>query len=168
MFKILLNNPRVVKKELTEKYESIGELIESIFPFSDDCLYINWNHIDIQISYKYDLSIIFEDFVYIYNFLESHEEKLRISFPSNTFDVEWDIKKDGNHIDILSQWNTVLSHNEKILNENSLLKTDINTFTKELSKLLSFIYKIIIDEADNVDTLVLSDILKSKPINLLI
>lgn len=169
MFEIFLNKPRIDKKTSLKDCESIGELIENIFPLSEDYFYINWNRITIFISYKYDLSIIFEDYVYIFKFLESsNEDKLKITFPSNTFDVIWDIRKDRDNINILSQWNTVLSHNEKKLNESSFLEVNADIFRKELSKLLRFIYNLIIYEANNINTFLLNDILKNKPSSLIL
>lgn len=152
------------KKSLKE-YNSIGELIENIFPLSDDCFYIKWNSIDIPLSYKYDLSIIFEDLLYIFEFLKSQDNILQISFPSNTFDVAWDIKKDTDYINISSQWNVVLSHNEKVLNENSVLNIPLYLFKNELSKLLRFIYEIFDKEKDNINEELLDNILDNKPNN---
>ncbi|MCQ9636741.1 hypothetical protein MP477_17435 [Chryseobacterium sp. WG23] len=168
MFEIVLNKPFVKENKSLEEYESIGELIENIFPFSEDCFCINWNNIAVSLSYKYDLSIIFEDFVYIFKFLESSENKLKIIFPSNTFDVIWDIQKVENSVIIFSIWNTVLNHNEKELNENSFLKVNFDRFKAELSELLKFIYKIIIDNKNNINNYLLSDILEDRPNNLIL
>ncbi|MCW3161387.1 hypothetical protein [Chryseobacterium oryctis] len=168
MFKIILNHPHIEEEESLKKYESVGELIENIFPLSEDCFCIVWNNININLSYKYDLSIIFDDFVYVIKFLESKNNVLQIAFPSNTFDVVWDMKKDGSNINILSQWNTVLSHNEKILNEYPFLSIDSNLFKDELSKILEFIYKNIIKRKENINEELLNDILDNKPNGLIL
>lgn len=164
MFEIVLNHPHIEEGKSLKEYGSIGELIENIFPLSEDCFYINWNNIYVSLSYKYDLSIIFEDFIYLYKFLESYENNLQMTFPSNTFDVLWNIKKDGYNIIIEGQWNTVLNHNEKILNENSFLNINLDLFKKEILKLLKFIYKIFIKIKDNIDEKLLNSILDDKPI----
>ncbi|GEN67722.1 hypothetical protein [Chryseobacterium rhizosphaerae] len=166
MFEIVLNHPHIEDEKSLKEYKSIGELIENIFPLSEDYFYINWNHIYVSLSYKYDLSIVFEDFIYIYKFLESYENNIQMTFPSNTFDVMWNIKKDGYDIIIESQWNTILSHNENILNENSFLKINLSLFKKEISKILEFIYKIFIRGKGNIDDQLLSDILDDKPTGL--
>ncbi|UKB85050.1 hypothetical protein LF887_05335 [Chryseobacterium sp. MEBOG06] len=163
MFKIILNPPHIVEEQSLKEYESIGELIEGIFPLSTDFFYISWNNIDVSLSYKYDLSIIFEDFVYIIKFLESKDRILKLAFPSNTFNVVWNIRKEGNNISILSQWNTVLSHNEKTLNDNSFLNIDSNLFKNELSKILKFIYEIIINKKESINGQLLNDIFYNKP-----
>jgi len=163
MFKIILNKPHIGEIISLRTCESVGELIENIFPQSNDCFYIKWNNIDVSLSYKYDLSIIFDDIVYIVKFLESQGDFLQMTFPSNTFDVIWNIKKDDNIIIITSQWNTVLSHNEEILNENPILRVDLNLFQKELSKLLNFVYEIIINRKYDINKQLLIDILENKP-----
>ncbi|SMP35267.1 hypothetical protein [Chryseobacterium profundimaris] len=168
MFEIILNHPRIDKKKTLTKFKSVGELIENIFPFSEDYLYVKWRGISIPVSYKYDLSMILEDFVYIVKFLESSENLLSLAFPSNTFDVEWNMRKEYGKIIIQSKWNTVLSHNEKILNENSYLIVDIDTFKSQIFKMLEFIYKIIFYRKDDIDKHLLNEILKNKPNNLII
>ncbi|UWX59734.1 hypothetical protein N0B40_15095 [Chryseobacterium oranimense] len=164
MFKIILNHPHIEEEESLKEYESLVELIENIFPLSEDYFCISWNNIDVLLSYKYDLSIIFDDFVYIIKFLDSKDNMLHMTFPSNTFDVIWDMKKDGNNINIVSQWNTVLSHNENILNKNSFLSIDSNLLKNELSRILEFIYGIIINRREDVNEKLLNDILDNKPL----
>lgn len=166
MIEIILCNPFINKGKSLKKIESVGELIENIFPISSDHFCLVWNNIEIHLSYKYDLSVIFDDFVYIYKFLESTEKDLQIFFPSNTFDVRWDIEKNDAHILISSYWNTVLSHNEKLLNENAHLKITSSSFKKELSKLLRFIYDIIIDIHSDIEEQLFSDLLENKPFSL--
>lgn len=163
MFEIILNRPHIENEKSLTEYESTGELIDNIFPLSEDCLFISWNQIYVPLSYKYDLSIIFDDFVHIYKFLGSQETTLQMTFPSNTFDVIWDLQKNGNDVIISSIWSTVLSHNEKWLNENSSLTISINLFKIEMSKLLKFIYDLIFLRKDKISKFLLNEILENKP-----
>ena len=166
MFEIILNHPHIEREKSLKTCDSIGELIENIFPLRGDYFTIKWNDISVSLSYKYDLSVIFEDFVYLFKFLESNENILQVTFPSNTFNVVWDIKKDEDNIDIVSIWNSVLNHNEQILNSNSFLKININLFISELSKILCFIYRIFIDRKNVINGNLIDDILEDKPVSL--
>jgi hypothetical protein len=149
MLKIQISNPLFSPLECDEEL-SMDEIIELLFPLENEYLFLIWNNIFIPLSYKYDISVILDDFIEIVNFLDQKNVvKQEIHWPSNTFSAKWILEKDDNKINITSEWFHTLGNLTTLLNSVNYMSIDQDTFRHEILKLLIFIKNTIQNNTSN-------------------
>ena len=143
-FVIQVSNPRVyIKKQCLKDIESISDLIEEIFPMYNEEMILIWNNIRIPLEYKYDVSVIMDDLLdLLQTILNENEGEVSISWPSNTFRSEWNLKWKGQSLSIDSKWFSVAGLTEDILNKHNKIEIYTNEFLAEWKMLLRFLIKI--------------------------
>lgn len=141
MFKVQLCNPEILTI-IDENDTGIEEAIETIFPLETEYGFIMWNNIFIPVSYKYDISFMIKDFVRLYQFVKSENEKtLLLHWASNTFASQWELVKKGDSTQIKTFWTTVIGGIEDLLNSKSEITIDSALFAQEIQSMIIFIKK---------------------------
>ena len=139
MFDIQISNPKASEFR-NESASNLDEAIESIFPLHTEYAFIIWNHIFIPLSYKYDLSIIIKDIIFILNELSDKKEGgFKLDWPSDTFSSSWTVEFNASMVKISATWHTVIGSVEELLNANSPLEVEKQEFIEKWMTLFSFI-----------------------------
>lgn len=113
----------------------LAEAIQLSFPLDTADAVLQWNEVSIPISYKYDLSVIFEDVLEI---LESclDGKTTEICFGSDTFNSDWAVKPQDGMVSISTYWHSVVGDTESDLNKNSDLVVPKMYFLLQWSRLV--------------------------------
>jgi hypothetical protein len=146
MIKIQISNPRLLGIK-DDNDSNIEDAIETIFPSNTEYAFLIWNNIFIPLSYKYDISKMINDFIFLEKFIDSNEEEINIYWASNTFSSIWKLQKKQNMIKIQSKWNCVLGSLIDLLNTKSEIVVDSKQLNMELYKMLKFI-KLSLDKCN--------------------
>lgn len=158
--------PRVTGEKDIED-STLNECIQTIFSSDSEKLFIKWHGIYIPLDYKYTISIVCEDIIYMLEELIKHESgNLRIDWPSNDFRCDWNVVWQGNSIIIESKWFSILGDSqfllEDLLNKLGVLTVNKSQFIYEWSKLFGKIIEAI--EQCNYTEKEIADICKLKSI----
>lgn len=140
----------------------VADAIETIFPMKTERGFIVWNHVYIPFSYKYDLSVMIDDILFmIFKLKETNQGSYKFCFGSNTFNAEWDLSWKDTNLYLSSQWNSL---GGRIINMASSdckhLESQIDVFINEYKKLIDFIVyciqrsAITIKDTDNYQFLI--------------
>jgi len=161
-FEIQIGNPVVISR-VDEDDENIAHALETIYPMLTESLYMQWNWIHIPIGYKYDLSWIWEDIMdLLKKLLESDKGKCKVTWPSNTFRVDWDVSWSNNRIEITSTWHDVAGKVEDLLNKNNRIEMPLEAFLAEWKALLRKVLESL--EKAGYDEKQLPDIKETKEV----
>lgn len=136
----------------------IGYIIQTIFPLYTEDALIYWQGVIIPLSYKYDLSVIYLDILYMLDEIFSNQKgAFTNNFASNTFRVDWDLIWDTkeNKIQIYANWENLSNYLENILSSKNYLEMELNDFLYEWKGLLK---KII----DSIEKFNIENIRKSE------
>lgn len=97
--------------------DDLSEAIEMLFPMDTDDAIIDWDGYKLSLSYKYDISVIIDDVLYMFKKLIKGEDKnIVVAFGSNTFSVDWKIECVSETLKINSKWTSVVGNIEPELN----------------------------------------------------
>lgn len=89
--------------------DSLCAALETVFPLYTEDAIINWNHVYVPVSYKYDLSVMVDDVLQIIEALQSSPQgRLVNHWPSNTFAASWEIDWKDGMLKIHSEWTSVV------------------------------------------------------------
>lgn len=142
IFSIQISNP-VYSAIAENNYQGISELLEDIFPLNTELCIMSWNHICVPLSYKYDISIILDDIIFIIDEIsKTTNGYLEIDWPSNTFSANWSISWKNEEIKIITKWHSIVGNIENVLNrvnEISIKKLD---FLAEWKKLIEKVIEV--------------------------
>lgn len=104
MFCIQASNPRMIKSEVLES-EDLSEILQSIFPMQTEDALLNWHRIWIPVEYKYDISVMFDDILYMLSeLIEKDSGECSILFGSDTFHVAWYLDWLKSDLNIRAKW----------------------------------------------------------------
>lgn len=139
-FFIQASNPKVLINAYDIQDTNVSEAIETVFPLYTEDAILNWNHIPVPLSYKYDISYMIDDIVsLIKNIRSNNEGKLKIIWLPDTFRTDWDIKWSKGTIGIVSHWENTVGDLQNLLNENSSIELPIDMFINEWKKVFEII-----------------------------
>lgn len=142
-FSIQVSNPTATT-EADEHDETIGETVESLFPLDTEHAFVVWNGIYIPLSYKYDLSVIYDDVIeMIETLVESSEGDLTVCWPSSSFDAEWNLKWADGSVEIKAEWRRLLGSTERLLRDSGPVVIEIGRFVAEWRSLLMRLYEAL-------------------------
>jgi len=141
-FRIQASQPKN-NSEFNNEDEKLSEAIETIFPMLTEEALIIWNTIYIPLNYKYDVSYMIEDILYMLKVLSENPKEgiLRINWPSNTFACEWNLAWNKGALTINSVWHSVLGHTQQLLNKSNKIETSILEFLSEWKMVLEVLIK---------------------------
>src|SRR5262249_55440264 len=101
---------------------TIRDAIETIFPMDTEYVLLIWNHLYIPLTYKYDVSVIYDDMMDMLRDLLSVSSGSRtIEWGSNTFRSSWSLSWSDSRLTIRSQWYSVIGSIEPLLNQRNQL-----------------------------------------------
>jgi hypothetical protein len=137
-FYIQVSNPRLVEEELNIEGDYVlSDILESMYHQNSEKAIITWNNIYIPLSYKYDISIMIDDIIYMLNSIIANDEgNIKFDWPSSTFDVNWEITWDKDSLRIVSHWNQVLGELNGLLNAKNVIQIKKSAFLNEWKMLL--------------------------------
>jgi len=140
-FYIQVSNPISFSIE-EDDVESLGEVIEDIFPMDTEDAYICWNGISVALSYKYDISVIISDILcMLEEITSSNSGNISVNWPSNTFRADWNISWVDDELTCKSSWENVSGSIESILNKHSIVTTTTTNFISEWGSLIDHLSK---------------------------
>lgn len=125
---------------------TLSDAIESAFLLNTENAIMVWNHINIPLSYKYDVSYMMEDILHLLNLLKNAEKgNVNICWLPDTFRSDWKIEWNNGKLCILSQWESVVGNLEIILNANSKIVVDTIDFRREWKELLYIVIQALVN-----------------------
>lgn len=135
-FYIQANNPRVLKEHNIED-KNISDAMETIFPLYTESAVMNWNHICIPLSYKYDISYMMDDTLNLLeDLIQVKEGKRTICWLPDTFRSDWNVVWGSGRLEIISHWESVTGNIEELLNANNRVSLKIAEFMSEWKQIL--------------------------------
>lgn len=142
IFAIQISNP-IYSNSVDNHYDMIGELLEDVFFLNTEQCIMYWNHICIPLSYKYDISIILDDIIFMIEELsKATDGHLEIDWPSNTFSAKWRISWVNENIKIISEWYCIVGNIENELNKVNNINIKKSKFLAEWKKLIEKIIEV--------------------------
>lgn len=99
-----------------EHDDSLCAALETVFPLYTEDIIMNWNHVYVPISYKYDLSVMMDDVLQIIEALQNTPQgKLVNHWASNTFAATWKMDWNDGILKVHSEWISVVGETEALL-----------------------------------------------------
>ena len=136
VFAIQASCPRSLLQRSADD-ENLGMAIETVFPLETEIAFVVWNSIYVPLSYKYDVSILTEQVLWLHDQLMAAEEgKLLFDWPSNTFATRWTVAWKGDALRIDSRWSGVRGGLLDLLNGQPTVEIGRQAFFAEWRALL--------------------------------
>lgn len=143
-FKITPGNPECNTDLSVIHADDLSEAIELLFPMDTDDAVMEWGHCKIPLSYKYDLSVIIDDLVDLFEQIKkANFAFFSVFFGSDTFNTKWEIEQYDTILKIKAKWHSTAANNESELNKMPQLIVNSNTFLHEWMKIISTIIKAL-------------------------
>lgn len=138
-FYIQAGNPRICDKMEMED-ENLSDAMETVFPLNTENAMMVWNHINIPLSYKYDISYMIDDILKLLHCLYENEiGKVTIHWLPDTFRCDWFITWRYGQMQIKSHWECTVGNLERLLNDNSEILLSVDAFVNEWKEVLRII-----------------------------
>lgn len=152
-FFVLANNPTYQSLKKNYVYSDFSEVIEALFLFETEDAFINWQGYLIPLEYKYDISVIIDDLVYMVENILSNQKQINICFGSDTFTADWVITLSEVALNIETCWKSVINQDINLLNSVSKLYINKTCFLKEWHGL----FKILMNAYTHQNHVLLED-----------
>lgn len=111
---------------------TLEHAIETAFVSDTEDAFLNWQGVSIPLSYKYDISIMIEDLMFLIGEIKSADVgNLKITWPSNTFQAVWQVSWADGRILCQSEWHSVSGNIEGVLRATESIEMDIQDFLSE-------------------------------------
>ncbi len=140
--------------------EDLSEAIEAVFSMETEDAVMVWGNQAVPVSYKYDMSVIVEDVIFMLECLmrrNSGEET--VFFSSDTFNSEWLMKWDDGRLFIDPAWNSVSGNRHGELNAVGATEVSVSHFVRQWTIVLEKIYEAVLmsgvtlEDRENFDAL---------------
>lgn len=118
--------------------ETLGEMIETIFPLDTDDLVLDWSGIQFELNYKYDISMMLEDILPLLQELRSTPNgNMMINWASSGFPYRWKVEWEQPDLEI-----HVLSYDstDKMFKTQDLVRDSISHFIDEWITILEVVH----------------------------
>lgn len=140
-FYIQASNPTFTQENNFED-RSLSDAVESAFPLSTENAMLVWNHINIPLSYKYDISYMLCDIIDLLKALQNQKcGKKTIHWLPDTFRCDWGISWEEGKMEIQAHWECTVGHLERILNEHDTISLGVRDFESEWKEILYVVIK---------------------------
>lgn len=101
-----------------------------------------WDGVYIPISYKYDLSVIYEDAAAVLQaLLDAPAGELSVVWPSNTFNATWQIQWGAGEMRIVSEWGQLLGGAELLLRNRREIALPVADYLAEWKRVLMIVHE---------------------------
>lgn len=112
--------------------EDLSEAIEAIFPMDTEDAMMIWGDASVSLSYKYDMSVIIEDVLFMLEALTTHHSgEETVFFSSDTFTAEWHLKWHGGVLFIHPVWKSVSGNKQAKLSELGVMEVSAHHFFRQ-------------------------------------
>ncbi len=140
-FFIQVSNPTVQTLSRRQRYtDSLSGAIQRAFPLVTESAFMIWNGLYIPINYKYELSIMVDDFLpFLSQLLNSDNGSYKLGFGVDTFRAIWTIDWEQDILRINSEWDIVTGNLKYLLNKHNSIELNRDDFLAEWKKLLETI-----------------------------
>jgi hypothetical protein len=144
-FWIQASNPRSVR-QFDEEDHSVSEALETVFPLWAEEAILVWHHVHVPLSYKSTISFMIDDILSMLDgLMRNRSGNVKITWPSNEFAVVWHTRWENNHLEIRTEWNTVIGFTESLLAARSTLNIDKNVFVCEWKQVLGITLNALLE-----------------------
>ena len=117
--------------------KTLSDAIESSFLLNTENAILVWNHINIPLSYKYDISYMMEDLLKLLQCLQERDSgEMVIHWLPDTFRCDWSFVWNQGQLAMQSQWGCTVGHLETLLNSNSDISISVKDFISEWKEIL--------------------------------
>ncbi|WP_208178664.1 hypothetical protein [Hymenobacter negativus] len=127
---------------------SLGEALESCFPYLLDGARLHWNGVPVPLSYKYDLSIVVHNVVGLVRQLRTVTQgSFSICWPSNTFHASWLVEMAAGRVRVTASWHSVSAQDgplEEALNAVPVVEAEQAAFMAQWVALLRLAHQYLI------------------------
>jgi len=136
-FWIQASNPRW-QKPAEETASCLAEAIEEAFPLNAENAFVVWHNIYVPLSYKYDVSLMMRDALWILGeLLDEESGSVDVDWPSNTFAARWQLVWKAATLTITClEWRCVVGETEKMLRLKPIVSMRKMDFVFEWKALL--------------------------------
>lgn len=142
-FWIQAGDPRTTR-HFDDEDTNLDEAVETIFPLRTESAFMVWRGVHIPLGYKYDLSVMLNDILDMLERLGAEASgRHTVSWPSNTFSVEWNMKWRGEVLEIDAEWHSLAGDTEKILKNRENIAVEKDSFIAEWKKPLENIVEAL-------------------------
>jgi hypothetical protein len=144
-FWIQASNPKSLSV-INEEDLSIYDALQTVFPLITEDAYLVWHHVHIPLGYKYDVSVIITEALDMIEALKRGDSgEIAVTWPSNTFRVDWQIRWNGATLQIDAKWENVVGFTESLLSARPTLTIGKDEFISEWKQLLGVALKALTD-----------------------
>jgi len=144
----------IPQKEIVEQtiVEEISYAIQLVFPMVTERALLVWEDIYIPICYKYDLSVMMEDILFMLSELqEKNQGTCQIGFGSDTFNALWEMEWVNEKLSINAKWDYVRGNLAVVNSSCNKLIIDVSTFLCEWKGILTHVIEAIKRSNINMD-----------------
>jgi hypothetical protein len=137
-FTIQASRPRVGAPDPDD--ETLGEVIESIFPMDAEQAYLVWDRIHIPLSYRYDIGTVIDEILEVVERVATDPTgTLSVAWPSDSFRTDWTLSWTAERIDIAANWHSVGGFVIDLLRARPRVAIARSAFLAEWARLLAVI-----------------------------
>jgi hypothetical protein len=130
-FLIQASNPRPLRAHDPDD-ESLSDAIQTVFPLDSEWAFLVWNGVYVPLSYKYDLSLMVDDIVWMLEEMLLRTTGNRvINWPSNTFSATWEMTWNEGVVKVSARWDCVLGGVEALLRGRPTISVRKSEFIAE-------------------------------------
>ncbi|RLC15614.1 MAG: hypothetical protein DRI57_12580 [Deltaproteobacteria bacterium] len=132
--------------------EDLSEATEALFQAETEDAVMVWGNQAVPVSFKYDMSVIVEDVIFMLEFLmrrNSGEET--VFFSSDTFNSEWLMKWNDDRLFIYPAWNSVAGNRHEELNAFGVMEVSVSHFVGQWTVVLEKIYEAVLMSGMNLE-----------------
>lgn len=117
--------------------EDLAGALQTIFPMETEDAYINWNHIPIKLSYKYDISVVIDAIVPLLSaIVENPSGSAIASLNSDTLHADWEVDWTRDRLAIQAKWHSVVGDLDCVRRSCSRMELGRVDFLAEWKELL--------------------------------
>lgn len=144
-FELICGCPETLSPQTPDERMSLSDALEEVFPAGTGLCVMQWNGLFVPLSYKYDVSWILADALDMVERFDAEQEptSFNVSFPSNTFRVDWRVVADEGTVSIDPVWHSVLGGLSELLRERSPLSVPLSSFLAEWRHLFAVVLRAI-------------------------
>jgi|GEM_PF-1975116 len=125
--------------------EDLAEAVEAVFSMETEDAVMVWGNQAVPVSYKYDMSVIAEDVIFMLECLRAENRgEETFFFSSDTFSSEWLMKWDDSRLFIDPTWNSVSENRHGELNAVGAAEVSVSHFVGQWTMVLEKIYEAVL------------------------
>lgn len=146
-FSIQVGNPRSLSNPDLRDIDSVASLIESVFPMATEDAILCWNGVRVPLSYRYDLSCMVEDLVFMLDcILENPTDgEADVLWGSSSFRADWKLSWKAEEVTVFSNWYSVSGNVESALQESGSIVLPVSDFIGEWSGVIAALWDNIVE-----------------------